>query len=54
MTPEKPSEAVDILAALCFDQLKPGIAKQIAEDAPVVLLILNHQDALAHGLSPDD
>ena len=43
-----------ILAALSFDQLKPSIAQQIAEDAPVVFLILNHQDALAHGLSPSD
>ena len=41
-------------SAFGFDQLKPCIAEQITEDTPVVLLILNYQDALAHGLSPDD
>ena len=40
--------------AFGLDQLVPGIAEQIAKDTPIILLILNHQDALAHGLSPDD
>jgi hypothetical protein len=32
----------------CFDDLKLGIRQQIPQDLPIILLILDHQDALAH------
>jgi hypothetical protein len=36
------------LAIFRFDDLEIGARKQVPEDLPVVLLILNHQNALAH------
>src|SRR5262245_15333462 len=35
-------------AAFGFDQLISGVTQHIAKNAPVVRLIFNHQDALAH------
>src|ERR1051326_4728262 len=40
-----------VLAVLGLDHLVSGAAEQIAQDLPIVLLILDHQDALAHGTS---
>src|SRR5262249_20612348 len=36
-------------AAFGFDQLIAGVTQHIAENAPIVRLIFNYQDALAHG-----
>ncbi len=36
------------LAILGFDDLEIGVCEQIAQDLPIVFLILDHQDALAH------
>ena len=38
-----------LLAVLGLDHFVVGAGQQIAEDLPVVLLVLDHQNALAHG-----
>ena len=38
-----------LLAVLGLDHLVAGAGQQIAQDLPVVLLVLDHQNALAHG-----
>ena len=40
-----------VLTAFGFDQLVPGVGKQIAQDTPVVLLVLNDQDAACSWLT---
>src|SRR5262249_14951374 len=37
-----------LLAVCRLDQLVSGVAQQVPQDLPVVFLIFNHQDALAH------
>src|SRR6266536_74882 len=37
------------LAVLGFDDLEIGACQQIPQDSPIVFLILDHQDELAHG-----
>jgi hypothetical protein len=36
-------------AGFGFDQLIPGVAQQIAQDLPVILLVFDDKDAFAHG-----
>jgi hypothetical protein len=36
------------LAVFCFDDLEIGVREQIPQDLPIVLPILDHQDAFAH------
>src|SRR6516165_1158084 len=38
-----------LLAVCRLDQLVSGVTRQVPQDLPVVFLIFNHQDALAHG-----
>ncbi len=41
-----------LFTVLRLDQIKAGISKQIAEYLPIIFLIFNYEDALAHRSSP--